>query len=130
MKYSQEGRSFPLSFNRKENKDHGEGGNIIGASPHGNVMIIDDVLSAGTAARESIDLIKGLKANPKLFIVGLDRQEKGMSNLSAKSELERDFGIIIESIVNLDALIQFSKHNSQFHSYKDQLEGYREIWGA
>ena len=76
-------------------------------------MIIDDVLSAGTAARESIDLIKGLNANPKLFIVGLDRQEKGMGDLSAKSELERDFGIIIESIVNLDALIQFSKRNSQ-----------------
>jgi orotate phosphoribosyltransferase len=130
MKYSQEGRSFPLSFNRKEIKDHGEGGNIIGASPHGDVMIIDDVLSAGTAARESIDLIKGLNANPKLFIVGLDRQEKGMGALSAKSELERDFGIIIESIVNLDALIQFSKHNSQFHSYQDQLEGYRETWGA
>jgi len=130
MKYSQEGRSFPLSFNRKEIKDHGEGGNIIGASPHGDVMIIDDVLSAGTAARESIDLIKGLNANPKLFIVGLDRQEKGIGDLSAKSELERDFGIIIESIVNLDALIQFSKHNSQFHSYQDQLEGYRETWGA
>jgi len=88
------------------------------------------VLSAGTAARESIDLIKGLNANPKLFIVGLDRQEKGIGDLSAKSELERDFGIVIESIVNLDALIQFSKHNSLFHSYQDQLEGYRETWGA
>ena len=130
MKYSQAGRSFPLSFNRKEIKDHGEGGNIIGASPQGDVMIIDDVLSAGTAARESIDLIKGLNANPKLFIVGLDRQEKGMSDLSAKSELERECGIIIESIVNLDALIKFSKHNSEFHSYQDQLEDYRETWGA
>jgi orotate phosphoribosyltransferase len=67
MKYSQEGRSFPLSFNRKEIKDHGEGGNIIGASPHGDVMIIDDVLSAGTAARESIHLIKELKANPNIY---------------------------------------------------------------
>ena len=130
MKYSQEGRSLPLSFNRKEIKDHGEGGNIIGASPHGDVMIIDDVLSAGTAARESIHLIKELKANPKLFIVGLDRQEKGITDLSAKAELERDFGIVIKSIVNLDALIQFSKHNNQFNSYQDQLEEYRETWGA
>ena len=130
MKYSQEGRSLPLSFNRKEIKDHGEGGNIIGASPHGDVMIIDDVLSAGTAARESIHLIKELKANPKLFIVGLDRQEKGITDLSAKAELERDFGIAIKSIVNLDALIQFSKHNNQFNSYQDQLEEYRETWGA
>ena len=93
-------------------------------------MIIDDVLSAGTAARESIHLIKELKANPKLFIVGLDRQEKGITDLSAKAELERDFGIAIKSIVNLDALIQFSKHNNQFNSYQNQLEEYRETWGA
>jgi orotate phosphoribosyltransferase len=130
MKYSQEGRSFPLSFNRKEIKDHGEGGNIIGSAPRGDVMIVDDVLSAGTAARESIDLIERLEANAKLFIVGLDRQEKGMSELSAKSELERDFGIVIESIVNLDALIQFSQHNNKFNSYQEQLESYRETWGA
>ena len=69
-------------------------------------------------------------ANAKLFIVGLDRQEKGMSELSAKSELERDFGIVIESIVNLDALIQFSQHNNKFNSYQEQLESYRETWGA
>ena len=90
MKYSQEGRSLPLSFNRKEIKDHGEGGNIIGASPHGDVMIIDDVLSAGTAARESINLIKELKANPKIFIVGLDRQEKGITCLLYTSPSPRD----------------------------------------
>ena len=130
MKYSQEGKSYPLSFNRKEIKDHGEGGNIIGPEPHGDVMIIDDVLSAGTAAREAISLIKSLKAFPKIFVVGLDRQEKGAGELSAKSELEKDFGIVIESIVNLDALIQFSQNNEKFNAYQDQLKEYRKTWGA
>ena len=130
MKYSQEGKSYPLSFNRKEIKDHGEGGNIIGPEPHGDVMIVDDVLSAGTAAREAISLIKSLKAFPKIFVVGLDRQEKGAGELSAKSELEKDFGIVIESIVNLDALIQFSQNNEKFNAYQDQLKEYRKTWGA
>ena len=130
MKYSQEGKSYPLSFNRKEVKDHGEGGNIIGPDPHGDVMIVDDVLSAGTAAREAISLIKNLKAFPKIFVVGLDRQEKGAGELSAKSELEKEFGIEIESIVDLDALIQFSQNNEQFSAYQDQLEEYRANWGA
>jgi len=130
MKYSQEGRSYPLSFNRKEIKDHGEGGNIIGSEPHGDVMIVDDVLSAGTAARESISLIQSLQAVPKIFVVGLDRQEKGAGELSAKSELEKDFGIVIESIIDLDALIQFSQKNEQFNAYQDQLKEYRNTWGA
>ena len=130
MKYSQENRIYPLSFNRKEIKDHGEGGNIIGTDPCGDVMIIDDVLSAGTAARESIHLIESLQANAKLFVVGLDRQEKGAGTISAKAELERDFDIVVESIVNLDALIQFSKHSEHFHAYQIQLQEYRETWGA
>ncbi len=130
MKYSQENRIYPLSFNRKEIKDHGEGGNIIGTDPCGDVMIIDDVLSAGTAARESIHLIESLQANAKLFVVGLDRQEKGAGTISAKAELERDFNIVVESIVNLDALIQFSKHSEHFHAYQIQLQEYRETWGA
>ena len=130
MKYSQEGKSYPLSFNRKEVKDHGEGGNIIGPDPHGDVMIVDDVLSAGTAAREAISLIKNLKAFPKIFVVGLDRQEKGAGELSAKSELEKECGLEIESIVDLDALIQFSQNNEQFSAYQDQLEEYRANWGA
>ena len=87
--FSQRGNPCPLSFNRKEVKDHGEGGNIIGANPAGNVMIIDDVLSAGTAARESIKILEDLHAIPKIFLVGLDRQEKGTSDLSAKTELRK-----------------------------------------
>ena len=128
--YSQKGSPYPLSFNRKEMKDHGEGGNIIGADPIGNVMIIDDVLSAGTAARESIKLIESMNAKAKFFVIGLDRQEKGNGDNSAKTELEEDFGINIVSIIDLDALIEFSANNQNFHSHVDKLEQYRNTWGA
>ena len=128
--FSQRGNPCPLSFNRKEVKDHGEGGNIIGAHPVGNVMIIDDVLSAGTAARESIKILEDLNAIPKIFLVGLDRQEKGTGNLSAKAELEKDYDIHVSSIVNLEALIEFSHNNKDFHSYTFELEQYRNNWGA
>jgi orotate phosphoribosyltransferase len=130
MIYSQRGTPCPVSFNRKEIKDHGEGGNIIGANPFGNVMIIDDVLSAGTAARESIETIQNLNAMPKIFIVGLDRQEKGNGELSAKKELENDFNIHVSSIIDLDALIKFSSNNKSFNSYVSHLENYRDSWGA
>ena len=128
--YSQKGSPYPLSFNRKEIKDHGEGGNIIGADPIGNVMIIDDVLSAGTAARESIKLIESMNAKAKFFVIGLDRQEKGNGDKSAKIELEADFGINIVSIIDLDALIEFSSNNQNFHSHVNELEQYRNTWGA
>jgi len=127
---SQEGKHYPLSFDRKELKDHGEGGNIIGANPHGNVMIIDDVLSAGTAARQSIELIKNIGAVPKVFVVGLDRQEKGSTEQSACSELQNDFDITVKSIVNLDTLISFTENDSDYAQYLDDLRAYREHWGA
>jgi orotate phosphoribosyltransferase len=130
MIFNQEGKNYPLSFNRKEIKDHGEGGNIIGSDPIGDVMIIDDVLSAGTAARESIELIKNTGANPKSFIVGLDRQEKGSGELSASNELAKDFGINVISIVNLDTLISFSENNPDHKKYLAELRDYRENWGA
>ena len=127
---SQKGKNYPLSFNRKEVKDHGEGGNIIGPNPEGNVMIVDDVLSAGTAARESIELIKNIDANPKIFVVGLNRQEKGSGNLSASDELQNDFGIIVKSIVDLNTLISFSETNADYEQFLDELKKYREQWGA
>lgn len=127
---SQEGKHYPLSFDRKELKDHGEGGNIIGANPHGNVMIIDDVLSAGTAARQSIELIKNIGAVPKVFVVGLDRQEKGSTEQSACSELQNDFDITVKSIVNLDTLISFTENDSDYAQYLEDLRAYREHWGA
>ena len=130
MLLSQNGQNYPLSFNRKEIKDHGEGGNIIGANPSGDVMIIDDVLSAGTAARESIELINNIGANPKLFIVGLNRQEKGSGEVSASDELQSDFGIIVKSIVDLNTLISFSESNPDYEEFLEELKSYREKWGA
>ena len=127
---SQKGENYPLSFNRKEVKDHGEGGNIIGPNPEGNVMIVDDVLSAGTAVRESIELIKNIDANPKIFVVGLNRQEKGSGNLSASDELQNDFGITVKSIVDLNTLISFSETNADYQQFLDELKNYREQWGA
>ena len=118
---SQKGKNYPLSFNRKEVKDHGEGGNIIGPNPEGNVMIVDDVLSAGTAVRESIELIKNNDANPKIFVVGLNRQEKGSGNLSASDELQNDFGITVKSIVDLNTLISFSETNADYQQFLDEV---------
>ena len=127
---SEQGKNYPLSFNRKEEKDHGEGGNIIGANPQGKVLIIDDVLSAGTAGRESIESIQNLNATPSSFIVGLDRQEKGQSEISSSKELENDFNIKVESIINLDTLIAFVKNQSEYSVHLSQLNQYRETWSA
>ena len=121
---------IPISFNRKEEKDHGEGGDIVGQLPSSNVLIVDDVISAGTAARESIEQIKSIGANPKVMLVGLDRQEKGSSEISAKAELENDFGLTVSSIVNLDLLISFVSDDPNFKEFKSDLEEYRSNWGA
>ena len=127
---SEQGNIYPLSFNRKEEKDHGEEGNIIGKKPCGDVLIIDDVLSAGTAGKESIKTILGLSATPKAFIVGLDRQEKGKTEKAASQELRDSFNIQVESIVNLDTLISFVKNDSDYSQYLDGLNKYRDTWGA
>lgn len=127
---SKNNKAIPLSFNRKEIKDHGEGGNIIGDNPKGKTLIIDDVLSAGTAAKESIDLIKDVGAEPVMLLIGLDRKEKGSGDISASSELELNYGIKIKSIIDLNLLIQFSKSDPNFEKYIKDLEDYRSKWGA
>ena len=130
MILSKHGEKYPLSFNRKEIKDHGEGGNIIGNDPSGDVLIIDDVISAGTAAKESIEIIKSIGANPKIMLVGLDRQEKGQGNISARQELEEIFNMNVVSIINLDTLISYSESNPDYEKYLSQLKSYRDEWGA
>jgi orotate phosphoribosyltransferase len=130
MILSKDGGEYPLSFNRKEIKDHGEGGTIIGNNPSGDVLIIDDVISAGTAAKESIETIRDLGANPKIMLVGLDRQEKGKSDLSAKKELETAFKMQVISIIDLDTLISYSQNNAEYEKHLDNLIAYRDEWGA
>jgi orotate phosphoribosyltransferase len=130
MILSKDGGEYPLSFNRKEVKDHGEGGSIIGNNPSGDVLIIDDVISAGTAAKESIETIKELGANPKIMLVGLDRQEKGKGDLSAKRELATAFEMQVVSIINLDTLISYSQDNAEYKKHLERLISYRDEWGA
>ena len=105
-------------------------GNIIGPKPDGNILIIDDVLSAGTAAKESIEIIKKNGGVPKFFVIGLDRQEKGSSSLSARVQLESAYGVSVVSIVNLDTLISFTNKSSEYQKYLIELQNYRELWGA
>lgn len=100
-------RSLPYCFNRKEAKDHGEGGVIVGAPLAGRVLIIDDVISAGTSVRESVDIIQASGATPAGVVIALDRQERGQGETSAIQEVERDYGLSVASIVGLEELIAY-----------------------
>jgi len=99
-------RSVPYAFNRKESKDHGEGGNLVGSGLNGRVVIIDDVITAGTAVRESIEIIRAAGAQPVAVVLALDRQERGQGPLSAVQEVESEYGLKTVSIVTLDELIE------------------------
>jgi orotate phosphoribosyltransferase len=100
------GRSVPYAFNRKEAKDHGEGGRVVGSALAGRVLIIDDVITAGTAVRDSLDIIRAAGATPVGVALALDRQERGQGPLSAVQELEKDYGLKCVSIVTLADLIE------------------------
>ena len=121
-------RSVPYSFNRKEAKDHGEGGSIVGHPLEGDILIIDDVITAGTAIREAQDIISSNGAITKGVIVALDRQEKGNSELSAIQEVEQIFGVSVISIINLSHIIEHLKsvNNEQI---LQKIESYRSQYG-
>jgi orotate phosphoribosyltransferase len=104
--FEQHGRNVSYAFNRKEAKDHGEGGNLIGAPLRGRVLVIDDVVTAGTAVRESLTLIREQQAQPAGVVFALDRQERGLGDLSATQEIEREHGIRTVSVVTLCDLIE------------------------
>lgn len=120
----------PYSFNRKEKKDHGEGGSIVGSALHGDVLIVDDVISAGTAIREAIEIIKSNGATPKAVLIALDRQERGQGELSAVQEVEQDYGIPVHSIIQLSDLIDYLKDNAQFEQFYAKVIQYRETYGC
>ena len=105
-------RSVPYSFNRKEAKDHGEGGSIVGHPLEGDILIVDDVITAGTAIKEAKDIINANGAKTKGVVVALDRQEKGNGELSAIQEVEQNFGIAVVSIINLSHIVDFLKANN------------------
>lgn len=122
--------SAPYSFNRKEKKQHGEGGNIVGSALKGNILIIDDVISAGTAIRESIDIIREQGAMPKAVLIALDRQEKGTGELSAVQEVEQDYGIPVFSIIKLADLLNYLKDHPTFSDFYPKVLAYRETYGV
>ena len=120
-------RDLPYAFNRKEAKDHGEGGSIVGAEVSGRVMIIDDVITAGTAIREAISLIEAEGAEVTAVTIALDRQEKGLGQLSAIQELEQQ-GLSVVSIIKLEHILEYLEASGD-HAYRDAIEAYRLQYG-
>jgi orotate phosphoribosyltransferase len=122
-------RSVPYCFNRKEAKDHGEGGNLIGAPLAGKVLIIDDVITAGTAIREAMAIIESAGAQAAGVAIALNRQERGQGALSAIQEVEASYGIQVTSIISLEHLIAYIEQHSQYARYLPAIRAYREQYG-
>jgi len=121
-------RSVPYSFNRKETKDHGEGGSIVGHPLEGDILIVDDVITAGTAIKEAKDIINANGAKTKGVVVALDRQEKGNGELSAIQEVEQNFGIAVVSIINLSHIVDYLQANND-KNIISRIESYRSQYG-
>jgi orotate phosphoribosyltransferase len=121
--------SVPYSFNRKEAKDHGEGGSILGAPLQGRVLIIDDVITAGTSVRESVTIINNAGATPAGVAIALDRQEQGASNESAIQEIETLYDIPVISIISLELLIEYLSKNANMSQYLEMIRKYQKKYG-
>ncbi len=131
MVLAQQGRNVPLAFNRKEAKSHGEGGKMIGAPLQGRVLIIDDVITAGTAIRESIDIIRDQGAEVAGIVIGLDRQEKGLTSAySASQEIQNLYDVQVISVVGLADILQFSAQKPELSDYFVKLSTYRAEHGV
>ena len=128
--FARQSRNLPYAYNRKEAKDHGEGGSIVGAPLKGRVLIVDDVISAGTSVRESVELIRAAGAEPCGVAVAIDRQERGIGALSAVQEVERDNGIPVIRIATLADLITYLGDAPQLAMHKAAVEQYRAQYGA
>ncbi len=126
------GRNINYAYNRKEAKDHGEGGVVVGAELKGDVVIIDDVITAGTSIRESVDLIRDAGANPKAVVIAVDRQERaGEARISAVQEVEQRYGMPVYSIVNLDAIVSYATSTeTTLIPNVDVVVAYREKYGV
>ena len=122
----QHGRDVPYVFNRKETKDHAEGGRLVGAPLAGRVLIIDDVISAGLSVAESVDVIRNAGATPAGVIIALDRQERGQGNASAVKEVEQRYGLRVASIVSLAALIHYLEASPMAHADLGAIRAYGE----
>jgi orotate phosphoribosyltransferase len=126
-----QGLDVPLAFNRKEAKSHGEGGQLIGAPLRGRVLIVDDVITAGTAIRESLDIIGAAGATPCAVLIALDRQERGQAGTrSAAQEVAAEFGVPVIAIAGLDELLQFTADRPDLAAHKPALMAYRSRYGS
>ncbi|MGL4473765.1 MAG: orotate phosphoribosyltransferase [Shewanella sp.] len=120
---------MPYCFNRKEKKDHGEGGSLVGSELTGKVMLVDDVITAGTAIRESMDIIQAHNASLAGVLIALDRQEKGKGELSAIQEVERDYGCAVIAIITLADLIGYLSENPGMETELAAVSEYRQQYG-
>jgi orotate phosphoribosyltransferase len=127
---AEQGRNVPYCYNRKEAKDHGEGGTTVGAKLQGRVLIIDDVISAGTSVRESIDLIRSAGAVPCGVVIALDRMERGQGEFSAAQEVRRNYNIPVVSIATLNDLLGYLQDEKELVQNLQAAQAYRDKYGA
>jgi orotate phosphoribosyltransferase len=127
---AEQGKNVPYCYNRKEAKDHGEGGTTVGAKLQGRVLIIDDVISAGTSVRESIELIRSAGARPCGVVIALDRLERGQGELSAAQEVQRNFDIPVISIATLDDLLGYLRAENGMVQNLVAVQSYRDRYGV
>jgi len=123
-------QDLPYCYNRKEAKDHGEGGTLVGAPLQGKVLIVDDVITAGTAIREVMSIIRSAGAQPAAVLIGLNRQEKGQGDISAIQEVEKTFGIPVVSIINLNHIIDYLESQPDQANIVAKIRTYRSTYGV
>jgi len=124
------GRNLPFAYNRKEAKDHGEGGTVVGADLKGRVLIVDDVISAGTSVRESVELIRHAGAEPAGVVIALDRMERGIGEKSAVQEVREQFGFPVVAVVTLDNLVEFLGRDANRQQELQAVARYRAQYGV
>jgi len=127
---AEKGHNLPFSFNRKEAKDHGEGGTVVGAPLVGRVMVVDDVITAGTSVRESVELIRREGGQPAGVLIALDRMERGQGANSAVQEVRDAFGIPVAAIATLDDLMAFVAGHPALKAHGAAIAAYRAEYGA
>lgn len=130
MMLAEQGINVPYAYNRKEAKDHGEGGILVGAPLQGKVLIIDDVISAGTSIRESVQIIQQFGASPAGVAIALDRMEKGNSHTSAVQEVQQHYQIPVIPIATLDNLLQMLESENSLAEYRQPVANYRQQYGV
>ena len=129
MAVAEQGRNLPFAYNRKEAKDHGEGGVLVGAALQGRVLIIDDVISAGTSVRESVQLIRAAGAEPAGVAIALDRMERGQGQLSAVQEVSQDYGLPVIAIATLEDLLGYLTGSPELAPHLAAVSAYRQQYG-